>query len=462
MPPRADHETDAEVAAFVEAACVPLQGSHASGTLDAANALLATQPALPRRSIHVAAILGDDVALRAQLAADSSAATTKGGPRHWDPLTHLCFSRYLRLDRRRAAGFLRAARALLEAGADANTGWFETAHQPRPVWESALYGVAGIAHDAALTRLLLEHGADPNDEETPYHAPESYDHATLLALLESGRLTADSLATMLLRKADWHDTDGIVTLLKHGADPNRPTIWGCTALHAAVRRDNALENIAAMLDHGAAPGITTAPSASPHAPARSAVALAARRGRSDLLTLFEQRGFPLELAGVERLIAACARDDAAAIATLAGGNDSRLREELLGEGATLLAEFAGVGNTAGVRRLLELGVQVDARYGGDEYYGIAKGSTALHVAAWRIRPSTVELLIARGAAVDARDDAGRTPLMLAVRACVESYWAERRTPGCVAALLAAGASPRGIAVPCGYAPVDDLLRRHAE
>jgi hypothetical protein len=28
-----------------------------------------------------------------------------------------------------------------------------------------------VAHNADLTRLLLERGADPNDNETPYHAP---------------------------------------------------------------------------------------------------------------------------------------------------------------------------------------------------------------------------------------------------------------------------------------------------
>ena len=52
--------------------------------------------------------------------------------------------------------------ALLDAGASAMTGWWEPSHQPAPEWESALYGAAGIAHDASLTRLLLEHGADPN------------------------------------------------------------------------------------------------------------------------------------------------------------------------------------------------------------------------------------------------------------------------------------------------------------
>ena len=52
----------------------------------------------------------------------------------------------------------------------------------RPAWESALYGAAGVAHHAELTRLLLERGADPNDGEVTYHAPETYDNAAMRVL----------------------------------------------------------------------------------------------------------------------------------------------------------------------------------------------------------------------------------------------------------------------------------------
>src|SRR5690606_25007934 len=126
-------------------------------------------------------------------------------------------SRYLRLDPGRSEGFMRAAKALLDAGASANTGFFDTGHLPHPEWESALYGAAGVAFHAGLTRLLLEHGADPNDEEVPYHSPETYDNAALEALIQSGRLSPDALATMLLRKADFHDNDGLKLLLEGGA-----------------------------------------------------------------------------------------------------------------------------------------------------------------------------------------------------------------------------------------------------
>jgi hypothetical protein len=109
------------IAAFIEAACAPFNG-HRSGTLEEAEMILARYPNVAEAGIHTAAILADDAAVRACLARDAAAATAKGGPRGWDALTHLCFSRYLRLDRRRSDAFVRTARALLDAGASANTG----------------------------------------------------------------------------------------------------------------------------------------------------------------------------------------------------------------------------------------------------------------------------------------------------------------------------------------------------
>lgn len=108
--------------------------------------------------------------------------------------------------------------------------------------------------------------------------------------------------------------------------------------------------------------------------------------------------------------------------------------------------------------LLDLGVPVTAHYGGDGYFDIAENSMALHVAAWKGLPSTVQLLIDRGAPIDAPDGQGRTPLALAVKATVDSYWTERRTPKTVKVLLHAGASVAGISFPSGYAAVDELLR----
>ncbi len=444
------------VAAFIEVACVPRHSGHGSGTLEHAEMILSRYPHVATDNIHTAAILADEATVRGFLSRDRKNATATGGAYGWDALTYLCFSRYLHLDESRSDAFVRTAQTLLDAGASAKTGWYEMIDHPnpRPVLESAIYGAAGVAQHVELTRLLLERGADPNDEETPYHVPESYDNSVLRVLLESGKLNQASLNTILLRKADWHDEHGMQLALEHGADPNQMTIWGYTALHQALRRDNGLVIVELLLDHGADPALATRDG-------RSAALIAARRGRGEVLDVFESRGVAVELRGVDRLIAACAQNRGEAIRSLTT-TEPRLVAELVAEGGTLLAEFAGNANTEGVRRLLELGVSVAALYReGDGYFDIARDSTALHVAAWRGWPATVKALIESGAPVNALDRKGRSALALAVKACVDSYWKYRRSPDSVDALLKAGATVGGIEIPAGYEEVDELLRRYA-
>ena len=265
-------------------------------------------------------------------------------------------------------------------------------------------------------------------------------------------MTADSLTTMLLRKHDWHDGEGARWLLEHGADPNRRTRWRTTPFQQALQRDNALETIVASIDHGADPIVA--------GPEGSGIQIAARRGRRDVLELLDQRGVALELQGLDLLLAACARDDGAALRAIVGREPGLVRELVAGGGRSLM-EFAGVGNTEGVRNLLDLGVPVAAVFReGDPYWDLAANSTALHAAAWRGRHATVAMLIERGAPIEALDARGRTPLALALRACVDSYWTERRATESIRALLEAGASTRGLTLPSGYAEADALLSRH--
>lgn len=450
---RAVAEIEDPVAAFIRAACVPRNDSHASGTLEEAEMILERYPGVARANIHTASIRADEAGVRDFLAQDPASTTARGGPEGWDALTHLCFSRYLRLDKSRSEAFVRTAKALLEAGADPNTGWWETIDldtKPRQIIESAIYGAAGIAHHAELTRLLLEHGADPNDEETAYHAAEEYDLGAMKVLVESGKLNASGLTTLLVRKADWHDTEGIRWLLERGADPNAMTRWSYSPLQHAVRRDNRLENLELMLDHGGDFGLRNGRGI-------SATQLAARRGRGDVLRLLTDRAIELQLEGVNRLIAACAVADDTAIRELIA-KDPGLVHSLHPKGGTLLVEFAGTNNAEGVQRLLDLGVDVNALHGmGDGYWDVTPATSALHNAAWRGWPAVVQLLLGRGAAVNALDGKKRTPLALAVKACVDSYWKNRRTPESVVSLLQAGASTDGIEIPCGYDEVDELL-----
>lgn len=380
---------------FLIAACVP-RSAHASGTLDAADALLGGHPDLALADIYTAAVRGDADGVRAMLASEPGRATVPGGPYEWDALTWLCFSQYLRL--RASDGFVRAAEALLDAGADPDTGFFEPDHQPAPTFESALYGAAGVAHHGGLTRLLLARGADPNlGGEVGYHAAEGFDDDAMHAVVESGRLDAGGLTTMLHRKLDWTDLTGVRWLLANGADPNAVSAWGHRALHHAMARCSRLALVEALLDAGADPSL-----GAPSLDGRSAVAVAARAGRADALDLFGRRGFGVDLDGDDAFYAALAHADGAGVLSFVSsepGIVSRLESSEPGTVATL----AGAGNADAVGIALDLGFPLS----GD----------ALSLAVWRERPETVRLLLERGAPVSPSE------LSLAERALTEhSDW----------------------------------------
>lgn len=450
---RAVEELNDPLNVFLEEASVPVHGWHAAGTLEHAELILSRYGGSMGSNIYRAAVLGDVQGVRDELARDPSSAASKGGPHGWDALTYLCFSRYLRLDPARSDAFVDAARALLEAGAPANTGWTSSfGDPPHPEYESAIYGAAGLAQNPGVTRLLLEFGADPNDGETSYHVSETYDNTTVKVILDSGRFNAKSLATLAVRKSDWHDEDGLRLALEHGADPNYMTMWKHTPLQHGIRRDNSLAMIEMYLDRGADPFIRNKEFGF------NAFQMCAYCGRGDILRAMEARGKVFAFEGVDTLIALCALGELSAAKELAEEEPLFVRQ-LLTMSGLLLVRYAGFGNLEGIRCLLMLGANPASKYAHVEgYWDINAETTALHNAAWRARHDVVQELLSAGAPVNALDAAERTPLMLAVKACIDSYWKQRRRPDSVAALLAAGATTDGIELPTGYDAIDELLR----
>lgn len=399
------------VDAFIQAACIPLDKSHTSGTLDAAREILLWHPEVATADIRSSAILGNDSAVRQFVQVNAANAVARGGPYGWDPLTYLCFSRFLQLDKTRSDGFLRATTALLQAGADPNTGFFADEHLPSPIFESVLYGAAGVAHHAGLTQLLMDQGADPNDGETEYHAPEGFDNRPMEIIVESGRLNPMGLTTMLHRKMDWTDFKGVAWLLEHGADANAVSHWGQRALDHAVVRDNSARFFEILLDYGADPRLMSSEGV-------NAFMRAAGMGRADALDIFARRGFAFVLEGDSAFLAACARGDAKSAAQMVA-DDPDLVARIERERPETLPNFAGAGNSAGVKILLDLGFQIESR---------VRGHTALHMAVWRERLPTVKLLLSRGASVEARTSRGENTLALAERAMTErSEWTPHET-----------------------------------
>jgi ankyrin repeat protein len=155
---------------------------------------------------------------------------------------------------------LAIADLLLAHGADVNRGM--PSHDGSDHMLSPLYFAIGHADNMALGRWLLEHGANPNDEESLYHATELGHHEGLTMLLEHD---ADPSGTnALLRAMDFHDVEAVRMLLDAGAladefnaDPvggQMPSVVPC--LHQAARRMSPPTMIKLLLEAGADPGRT--------------------------------------------------------------------------------------------------------------------------------------------------------------------------------------------------------------
>src|SRR4051812_48336359 len=133
-----------------------------NGRRDHADALLALDPGVGREGFDAALVLGEAERVAAVLARDPSAATRATGARSWLPLLYVTHSAFLGGER--TDGLVESARALLDAGADPDAAW----QHPEFGALSALYGAAGVAHEPRMTALLLEAGANPDDDESVY------------------------------------------------------------------------------------------------------------------------------------------------------------------------------------------------------------------------------------------------------------------------------------------------------
>ena len=291
-----------------------LYSGDVSGTVNRANPrvalrILADDPDLVAGDPYLACAIGDERALRQATQADPAWVNLSGGPLRLPPLCAVAHSSLLRVEEFRER-LHRSAQLLIAAGADVNKrihsrwppGSLSEPDQRCPL--SALYGAAGSNHDPALTRLLLDSGADPNDGESLYHSLEN--PACTRLLLEHGARIAESNA--IYRSIDLDDDSALKLLLQHGGDPNEParnpplTDWGSPLSWAIYRRRP--RHAKALLDAGADPSAATPDGVSPYR-------LALRFGLSDVADLLREQTDAPDISEEERFIAACARGDEA-------------------------------------------------------------------------------------------------------------------------------------------------------
>jgi ankyrin repeat protein len=384
----ADAGSQARVNAFLDAAVCPLAGDHRAGALAAAQEMLRAHPALAQENIWTAAATANVRRITELLAENPRLATAAGGPRGWLPLHYLCFSRFLKHDRKGAPRFARAAALLLDQGADPNTPWINPGDGVR---ESPLYGAAGIANDPALTRLLLAAGADPNDHETLYHAAEFSGEESLAVLraLFERKPRLEWISYCMGHQLDFENAAGVRAFLAGGADVNfvgeRGALAGWSPLHFALLRGRSAAVVRILLRAGADVNRAGRGGMTP-------LALARRLGRTDIARLLEAAGARAPMTDKEAFLAACAAGDAprarALLKKLPG-----IVGALPPEDHRLLTHAASAGNLRAVKLMADLGFDLEVP--GDW------AGTALHQAAWHGHLPLVDFLLKRGARVTA-------------------------------------------------------------
>jgi ankyrin repeat protein len=359
--------------------------------------MLAVTPEIAGHDFRTAVILGDAARVRETLRRDPGLATQTEPRRGWTPLHAVCGSRWHRLDPARGEGLLAVARLLLAAGADpsARTG----AHNDG--WSPLRCAVAGAANPA-ITSLLLEHGAVPDDHDLYLACFGGDDHESLRLLLSHAPNVAET--TALAAPISTGDTEGVRLLLQAGADPNRlppADLYGVghaddppwPAAYAAVRSRCPAELVELLLGHGADPDAAGPDGRSPYA-------LATSQGRTDLTGLLRGYGARGDASDVDRFLSACLRTDHAEAKRQSAAHPG-LPGQVARARPDAVVQAAEAGRTQAIRLLLDLGFDIEGR--GDN------GATALHAAAYSGSAGTVRFLLARGADIEARDTTWDSP-----------------------------------------------------
>ncbi len=334
--------------------------------------LLASDPELWSENfgLKVAIYRIDEV--RADLERDPEIVHRKVGPRL--PILHLAFSQHWRSLPDGAAKSVAMAELLVAAGADVNDSY--PAEPGSEHGLSVLYGALGHAGNMELARWLLEQGADPNDNESLYHATELGHADGLRLLLAHGAQTKGTNA--LLRAMDFDNLEMVEVLLEAGADPNEgvgdhPSGQPATVipgLHQAARRMGSAEIAEALIAHGA-DGTTIYNG-------HTAYAIARMRGNHAVARVMEAHGQDTPLEEVERLLARVAEGRPVDARIDWGGlsdEASRLVHRLLGFEDTL----------DHVKRLIDIGY--------DPNWVDEQDMPAIHVAGWHGLAEAVEYLL---------------------------------------------------------------------
>ncbi len=344
--------------------------------------LLKRDPDIATDSFYSAVACGKLEEVERVLAERPQAATEKGGPKGWEPLLYLVFSRVpLAAASDNAVAI---ATALLDNGADPNVFFDagDSAYTP-------LVGVVGEGEEErpphpqrdALAKSFLERGTKPYDQQVVYNIHFIHFHGNVLWYLK----LMHEASLRLGQGADWDDPEWSMLQMGNYGSGAR---WH---LEIAIK-NNDLELAEWVLSHGANPNAS--PARDRRFPQRTLYQEAVRNGLTDLADLLARHGATrsaVALEGEEAFLAACFRlDRDAAVALVA-----RHPEYLCSPHAIFAAANRDRADVAAL--LLDLGTSPNIE-------GPAPGKEhPLHTAAWNDSSGVGALLIERGAEVDYRE-----------------------------------------------------------
>ncbi len=363
---------------FLRSACPDhhIRGRSAHvGAVHTAMRLLEQHPGLAAAGFATRVVTGDITGVERALRESPDLATARGGPKDWEPLLYLAFTRLPLAPVTENA--VAIARLLLDAGADPTVFFMAGGSRYTP-----LVGAIGEGEENrpphqcrdGLVSLLLARGANLYDDQVIYDIAFGTDALWYLCV-------AHARAVKLGRGADWDDPEWrMLDMGGYGSGAR----WH---LELAIDRgDIALAEW--CLDHGANPDAP--PGRSGRLKGRPLYDAAVRAGQAEIAELLLRHGArstDVLLDGVELLADAALRLDAEAVRTALEAHPEYLADP------RPLFRAAARNRPDAAALLLDLGYSPDVR---DE-----ENERALHVASSHNAVAVAQLLIARGAEIDA-------------------------------------------------------------
>ncbi len=349
---------------FLDLACVQYNGVDRVERYRRGQQLLEQTPGIADVNLFTAVVAGKLTLASDLLRAKPALAQQPGGPRDWPPILYLTYSRISIDDAQVPVSMLRL---LLEYGADPNSHTILWENRFTALTGAMGEGEAGVQHQPAhqcaeaLVRVLLEAGARPDEVQGLYNTHFTDDDRWLSLLIEHGlnaghRLNGETGAGgqtifdyQLCAAVGRGYGQRVELLLAHGADANAIDGYNGRSAHTNARLYGHEEIAARLLAAGAVPEDLAIPDR-----VRLAVAADDRAAIDELVaqhpdlktdaSLFQDAAAagPPEL--LERLI------------DLGFDIDGRT-----GDGRTALHRLASSGELRKVRLLVERGARLDLR-----------------------------------------------------------------------------------------------------